>query len=90
MEQAQSIVLINDDIQDIESDDKLRRNIVSQSIACASQLQLLAFVGSWEIPQDKVMIMLREVDKMSQPKYASTSLINQRCDELIMKILKYL
>ena len=88
--QAQSIVLVNDEMEQIESDDKLRKNILFQALSCSANLQLLAFVANWQVPEDKMLVILKEVRKMAQPKYKSTEEINNRCNELIMKILQHI
>lgn len=94
MVRAQSVVLDNNDIDDLEAGNVLqqqqRKNILFQALACAAQLQLISFGASWEIPQDKFKIIMREVNKLSQPRFKSTEEVNSRCMKLIEQILEYI
>ena len=94
MVQAQSAVLVSDDLEDLENDASIapghRKAIIFQALACAAQLQLLSFICSWEVPLAKQAVMFEEVGKMTQAKFRSTEEINARCRVLISQILEYL
>ncbi|EAX89164.1 hypothetical protein TVAG_229860 [Trichomonas vaginalis G3] len=94
MVRAQSIVLANNDFDEPEAGNitqqQQSKNILFQALACAAQLQLISFGATWEIPDEKFQKIMREVNKLSQPRFKSTSEVNARCMELIEKILAYI
>lgn len=93
MVHAQSVVLGNEEVPELEADSTIsheqRKNILFQTLACAAQLQLLSFIESWEIPEPKQEIILREVEKMCQAKFKSTEETNQRCKDILNKIISH-
>ncbi|EAY00692.1 hypothetical protein TVAG_189080 [Trichomonas vaginalis G3] len=93
MLRAQSVVLAIEDIPGMKSGNsikpELRKNMLYQTLACAAQLQLLNFIASWEIPESKMEILLREVEKMFQAKFKSTEETNLRCQTIFGQILEH-
>ena len=62
--------------------------VFMQVLGDIAQLYLLILYGKYEMPSEKISIILSELERYCQPKYLSTAQIKDRCIELIKKILE--
>ena len=90
MMQTAQVIIWENEIQP-QSDDPLihqrHHELMFRTLSCAVQLLFLDFAANYQVPKDKLKIILDSIELMSPAKYTSSKLINNQCKDLIIKII---